>query len=201
MEFIQLEADEDSQYQPISNEVDDDDEELTNNEMEDFIDNSKEPEEDISFYQNLNNRDQYYNFPNQTENLRNAIAEDYEMYLGDGEDSQPELYAPEDRDSLEFDNFSGFEKSVKKFKDTLKNFKESENPFFDSVIYTIMCERENEKIPDKNRAREVLGIDFYNEVFEIKDDIQLDRTSHGYESKFSFLNDMLANNRFFLKIL
>ena len=81
MEFIQLEADEDSQYQPISNEVDDDYEELTNNEMEDFIDNSQGPEEDLSFYQNLNNQDQYYNFPNQTQNLRNAISEDCEIIL------------------------------------------------------------------------------------------------------------------------
>ena len=47
MEFIQLEAGEDSQYQPISNEVDDDDEEVPNDEMEHFIDNSQGPEEDI----------------------------------------------------------------------------------------------------------------------------------------------------------
>ena len=196
MEFIQLEAGKDSQYQPISNEVDDDDEEVPNDEMEHFIDNSQGPEEDISFYQNLNNQDQYYNFPNQTQNVRDAIAEDCEMHFGEGKDSQPELYTPEDRDSVEFD-FSGFEKSIKKFKDTLKNFKESGNPFFESVIYAVMCEWENEKIPDKNRAGEVLGIDFYNELFEIKYNIQLDKTPHGYESKCSLLNDVLANNDFF----
>ena len=123
MEFIQLEAGKDSQYQPISNEVDDDDEEVPNDEMEHFIDNSQGPEEDISFYQNLNNQDQYYNFPNQTQNVRDAIAEDCEMYFGEGKDSQPELYTPEDRDSVEFD-FLGFQKCIKKFKDTLKNFKE-----------------------------------------------------------------------------
>ena len=44
------------------------------------------------------------------------------MYLGEGKHSQPELYALEDRDSVEFDNFSGFEKYIKKFKDNLKNY-------------------------------------------------------------------------------
>ena len=31
-----------------------------------------------------------------------------------GEDSQPELYAPEDRNSVTFDKFEGFENSIKK---------------------------------------------------------------------------------------
>lgn len=32
------------------------------------------------------------------------------------EDTQPELYDPENRDNVEFDKFKGFEKSVKKLK-------------------------------------------------------------------------------------
>ena len=55
------------------------------------------------------------------------------MYFGD-EDTQPELYAPENRESVEFDKFVGFEKSVKKFKDTLQNFGNSDDPFFDSIL-------------------------------------------------------------------
>ena len=39
---------------------------------------------------------------------------------------QTELYAPENRDFAGFDKFAGFEKSVKKFRETLKNFDDSE---------------------------------------------------------------------------
>lgn len=51
------------------------------------------------------------------------------MYFGT-EDQQPELYAPVKRACIEFDKFAGFEKSVKKFIGTLKNFNNSDNPFF-----------------------------------------------------------------------
>ena len=40
------------------------------------------------------------------------------MYFGKG-DSQHELFAPQTRDEVEFDSFSGIEKFVKKFKETL----------------------------------------------------------------------------------
>ena len=53
------------------------------------------------------------------------------------EDTQPELYDPENRDNVEFDKFKGFEKSVKKFN-TLQNFKDSDNLFFDSKVYQVM---------------------------------------------------------------
>lgn len=59
------------------------------------------------------------------------------MCFGKG-DSQPELFALQNRDEIEFDNFSGFEKSAKKFKETLTNFKDSGNSFFDTIIYGLM---------------------------------------------------------------
>ena len=39
------------------------------------------------------------------------VYEDDEMYFGE-EVKQPELYAPENRESVEFGQFSGLEKSV-----------------------------------------------------------------------------------------
>ena len=41
------------------------------------------------------------------------------MYFGT-EDQQPDFYAPENGDNVEFDKFAGFEKSVKKFMEMLK---------------------------------------------------------------------------------
>ena len=86
--------------------------------MKDFFDDSEQPEEDISFYRDPANFVHYYRFPNQTRDPREATYEDDEKYFGKGY-SQPELFAPQTRDGVEFDNFSGIEKSVKKFKETL----------------------------------------------------------------------------------
>ena len=73
-------------------------------------------------------------FTNQTRDPRVVIYEDDEMFFGT-EDTQPQLYDPEDRENVEFDKFDGFEKSVKKFKETLQNFKSSDNPFFDLITF------------------------------------------------------------------
>lgn len=116
MDFIEFQAIVESLENPIdsSDEV----EELTNDEIKDFIDYSEQPEEDISFYRDPANLGDYYKFPNQTRDPRHATYEDDEMYFGKG-DSQHELFAPQTRDEIEFDSFSGIEKFVKKFKETL----------------------------------------------------------------------------------
>ena len=50
------------------------------------------------------------------------------------------LYAIEDRERVIFDEFSGYEKSVEKFKKSLSSFSDTnnENSFFDAVIYNLM---------------------------------------------------------------
>ena len=52
-------------------------------------------------------------FPNQTRDPITAVYEDKEMYFGEN-DTQPEPYFAEDRENFDFDNFTGFAKSVKK---------------------------------------------------------------------------------------
>ena len=73
--------------------------------------------EDISFYKQLDpeNINHYNKFPNQSKNPIDAVYEDDEMFFGD-EDTQPELFAPEDRESVEFDKFVGFENLSKNSK-------------------------------------------------------------------------------------
>lgn len=103
-----------------------------------FIADSEE-ESSINVYRKLDphNLEHYNRFPNQTRNPISAVYEDDEMYFGE-EDSQPELYIPKDRESVHFENFSGFEKSIKKFYNLLKNFGNIDHPFFDSIAYGLM---------------------------------------------------------------
>ena len=46
--------------------------------------------------------------------------------------------------------------AMKKFKGTLKNFKDRENSFFDAIIYNLMFYKSERKIIDKNKIEEVL---------------------------------------------
>ena len=47
-------------------------------------------------------------------------------------------YIPEVRENVNFDNFTGFEKSVKKFCNLLRSFENSDNSFFDAIVYGLM---------------------------------------------------------------
>ena len=112
---------------------------------------------------------------------------------------------PVGTENAEFDNFSGYEKVVKKFHSSLRNFKESENPFFDSIIYGLIynyikntLEKDKagidksleisailyrvliEKKIEKEKAKKVLGENLYKNMLEINDEIQLDKTLFGF---------------------
>ena len=63
-----------------------------------------------------------------------------------------------------------------------------------------MYEKENYKIPDKNMADEVLGNDFYKDLYEMKDDIQLARTPLCYENRCVLAKEVLAKHGFLLKL-
>ena len=119
MEFIDTEATEDFQEnQPLV--FSDDDEEMTNDEINNFIDDSEQPREDVSFYRKIDrdNLIHYQKFPNLTIDRRIATYKNNQSYFGE-EDQQPELYGPENRDSIELDKFSGFQKFVKKIQKNL----------------------------------------------------------------------------------
>ena len=64
--------------------------------------------EDVSFYRKLDpeNIDHYNKFPNQTLDPRIVVYEDDEMFFGT-EDTQPELYDLQDRETVESDKFEG----------------------------------------------------------------------------------------------
>ena len=99
MEFISAEAEED---RPLVSS-DDQKYEKTTDELDDFIDDSTQPQEDVSFYKQLdpNNIENYPKFHGQTCNPIEAIYEGNEPFYG-YEDQQLELYAPEDRKHVLF---------------------------------------------------------------------------------------------------
>ena len=198
MDFIQFEAiDEFQQNETVNisdNEKTDQDEK--------FIDDSEQPMKDVSFYRKFNpeiiNHYDTDTFTNKTWDPRVAVYEDDEMFFST-EDTQPELYAPENRENVEFDKSDGFGKSVKKFKNTLQSFENIDNSFFDSIVYGVMFRiTEGKAALEKHKANDVLGKDFYEDLVEIKGDIQLDKTLFGFFNRCFLVNKVLSKHNLFL---
>ena len=83
----------------------------------------------------------------------------------------------------------------------MKNFEDSENPFFDAIIYGVMFYKSNSEIIDKTKIVEVLGEELYNELLEIKDEIKLHRKFSGYFDRCFVVSQVVAKHNFFLKFL
>ena len=84
-------------------------------------------------------------------------------------------------------------------KDTLQNFENADNPFFDSIVYSVMFRISEGKVAlEKNKANDVLRKDFYEGLVEIKDDIQLDKTLFGFFNRCFLVKKVLAKHNFFL---
>ena len=109
----------------------------------------------------------------------------------------------------------GLKNQLRNFFNTLKNFEDSDNQFFDAVLYGLIykyLERyllrkkskgtedisyrgliETDMIKlEKIKAREILGEDLYKDILEIKDEIQLDKTLFGFFSRCFKVNKVLS---------
>ena len=141
MEFLSLEAEEENGSILVFSDIDED---FDAGEINNFIDDNPIDEEDVSFYRERNplNVNDYPAFNGQTRDTLAAIYEDYEPFYG--VDLQPELYAPEHRNSVTFDKFEGFENSIKRFKKTQANSPESKNQLFDAVIFGLTFNKQND---------------------------------------------------------
>ena len=191
MEFIETEAVLDNDQQSFS---DGKEEGKITDGLDDFIDNSPQLDEGVSFYRKLNNPW----FCKQNRNLHNAVFEcDYIIY--ENEDKQPELHDPVSRDLVTFDKSFKFEKSGEKFKKTFKNFGDGKNELFDAVIYGVIFYKSDSQVTNQNRIAEVLGDDLYNELLVIKDNIKLHRALLGYYNRCLILNKAFSKHNFFIK--
>ena len=156
MNFILNEAAED---RPLVFSDDEEEEKITD-ELDDFIDNGPQPEEDISLYRQLDpeNIDNYPKFNSTTCNPITASYEDNFPFMVMRTNSLN--FTLQKIESVSFDKFEGFEKHITKFKKTLKNFEGSENQLFDAVIYGIMHYKCDGKPIVKEKIVEVFGAKF-----------------------------------------
>ena len=68
------------------------------------------------------------------------------------------------------------------------------------LSFTVLCSiNQKKKIINKDKIKDVLGKDFYNDLLEIKSDIKLDRTIFGYFDRCLQVNEVLSKHYFFLK--
>ena len=198
MEFILDEAEDDGSTLQFSDE----DEEMPSD-MSNFIDDSNIPEESISFYRERDplNVNDYPKFHGQTRDPIEAIFSDTESYFG--EDNQPELFAPEDRQGVHFDRFKGFEKSAENFLKSLLKFEDVDNHLFYSVIYGLMFyKQENDNLDlrlDKKDAQKILGDALYFDLIDIKEETLLDKILFGFFERCYKINQVISKHGFFLK--
>ena len=97
--------------------------------------------------------------------------------------------------------------------DTLQNFENNDNPFFDSISYGLVCNimvgrvnLEKNHIDDtfrgliterkvkpkkKRKAKYILRKNLYEKLIEVKDNIQLDKTLFGFFNKILAIQDTI----------
>ena len=108
MDFIDFETSENiTDDEPLV--FSDEEDEINNDQMGDFTDDTDQWREGVSFYRRLKRE----KLPNQTRNPEEAVYEDKGPFFG-VENTQPELYNPMDREFVTFDKFKGFE-DIEKF--------------------------------------------------------------------------------------
>ena len=122
----------------FSDEDEGEESEKTTDELDDFIGDFPIEEEVVSYYRGTNPLDisDYPRFHGQTRNPVDTVFSDTGRYFGD--DEQPELFPPENREHVTFDRFEGFERAASIFRNTLVNFSNIKNYLFNSVIYGLM---------------------------------------------------------------
>ena len=114
------------------------DESDNNNESDPLSDYSDYEENNESFYRSFDNREEFHKFKNQIKNPVEEHQRQTPDYYGD--DDLSEMFLPEDRDHVEFDNSECTKESVNNFKKTLQRFdnKLIENRFF-ILWFIVLC--------------------------------------------------------------
>ena len=169
-----------------------------NNDDSKFIDDTSMEQESISFYRELTNLDHYPKFEGQTRDPIEVTYSDVDDYFG--EDNQPELYCPEETESVKFDRFDKFEQSIEKFKKILLKFDDIENHLFYAVIYGLMYKRtDNKNSIRKEDAQKILGDELYFDLLQIESSTLLDKSLFGFFGRCFSINQVIAKYGYFLR--
>ena len=153
-----------------------------------FIDDTEQETSEPSFYRQ---------FVNQTKDPQVAIYKesDDETFL-DTRDLQPELYAVKNREKVIFDEFTGYEIYVQKFRKALSPFDDNktENSFSDAVIYGFLFKLSQGKSLTKGNVESVLGRSYYGNFCDVKNQLKLDLSMYGFLDKCALANELPAKN-------
>ena len=163
MDFILNEAiEEDNEFKLVF--TDDSKGELFEKEDEgeelNFIDVVEEEPQDESFYRKVDN--QPLKFLNQTRHFNEVIQDSYQEYFG--EDDLPELFDPENREEVQFDFSEKNQSKSSKFKNTLLQFENVDNPFFYSLIYELLYNKLNGENVKVENTEKFLGTNLFTDL-------------------------------------
>ena len=133
------------------------------------------------------------NFNNQQKNAEQEIYKIEDLYFG--EDGQPEMFAPETSDCVEFHDFSDYKKKAEQFRKTLLCFPPDTEPncFFSSVVYALAYLQKNEKPSDFLAAKTAIRTENFLKLNQIKEEIMLDYTQFGFFDHCMKVNGLLAS--------
>ena len=132
MEFIIDEAEvEEVIYSSDESDVSD------NNESDLLSDYSDYEENNESFYRKFDNREEFHKFKNQ---IKNPV-EEYQRKTSDyyGDDDLPEMFLPEDRGHVEFDNSECTKERANNFRKTLQRFDNKSRITFFILWFMVLC--------------------------------------------------------------
>ena len=163
MDFILNEAiEEDNEFKLVF--TDDSKGELFEKEDEgeelNFIHVVEEEPQDESFYRKVDN--QPFKFLNQTRHFNEVIKDSHQEYFG--EDDLPELFDPENREEVEFDFSEKNQSKSSKFKNTLLQFENVDNPFFYSIIYELLYNKLNGENIKVENTEKFLGTNLFTDL-------------------------------------
>ena len=111
-----------------------------------------------------------------------------------------------DETEYKYDEFSGFEKRIRKFKQDLKIFEEeSKDSFYHAILYDTYYFLLEEKQTcdfccDQQKLGEVLGWDFFDKLEAIKQSLQHDLSLSTCETQCHVENDLLMSKNLFLRV-
>ena len=188
MDFILNEAiEEDNEFKLVFSD---------DSEGELFIDHVVEEEpQDESFYRKVDN--QPLKFLNQTRHFNEVIQDSYQEYFG--EDDLPELFDPENREEVEFDFSEKNQSKSSKFRDSLLQFENVDNPFFYSIIYGLLYNKLNGKNIKLEDVKKILEIHLFTDLKKIEKKTMLDHPVSRYFDQCHLINEILSEYGFFLR--
>ena len=170
---------------------------ITTTDDRQFIDDSSEQVEDRSFYRDINIREHYPRFINQTRDPVEVVNEPEEEFYG--EDDMPEMYDLKKREDIDFHLLDTDHDRAMRFKNSLVCFSDIENHSFDVIIYGIMYDKLKGQNIKLENSKETLGDDFFLKLKEVESSVMLDYTFFGYFDRCRQINDILSEENYFLR--